>query len=262
MTKVNKPVKVKEVMPLVLNSTVSNNINLGLSQNDLLQLVIQDKLEEVEAEQARIKSLLKHLGDEVDILDVNFKEDLIVRYKETAEYKQMLKSIEAFKAIMKVKEDIREDFRLQDGHNSLYKEIKFQKGDLPHAENQRNPKEYYKSHTGTDTYYLYTEFGFTANIYCTVKDFGLKLEHYHTLNQIDKVCKAYTAKRITLYTQIAELQNWLYKVNITYLELAYGSDRIKSKITKAVLNNSVEGKEILGMLTKATGLKMFPEPKK
>lgn len=237
----------KSEMPTTAN--ISNNINLNLSQNDLIDMVIQEQLEITENELTKVKEQLQNLKNEKEGFRERFKEKLVSR--------ELVKQKEFNKIVKDYGLTVNSSIGLIEGRAGASIKIgTCISVDRDDAESYKNPIAYAKK------YKHYREVWINsfekANIdFVASNDKGLNVHISTCINLTEKETEILLSNDRVCAEKEIKLTNIKCELDMNYLEYAYGEKKIKGKIVKASLKKTGEGKAILDMLQRATNIKMI-----
>lgn len=256
----SKKATVKSQTPaLVQHAEVSNNINLNLNQNDLIDLAIQENLEVLEG---KLKAVKEELETKKKLTE-QLKRDAAkgIAQKVLKKDPAYTKLTELF-VVLGIKSEGEESMdNNPHGHH------------LPYQLYGNNTQENY---LGEFSYYHYDDYtnlaaatkGIAKGVWyknsftrVTVdlrynKD-GLNVNFHKTLLLDPKDTKDLCKVLEPLENRIYELHKLKFELQKEFFEYTFGEKRIKAKIVKASLKKTAEGQAILGMLQGATGVKLI-----
>ena len=235
---------------IVENAEVSNTINMNLSQNDLIDLVIQEKLEENEIAMKAVDEIIEKCKQAEN--DITKKHcDIHVKAFEKKD-----KSLQDFYKITKqfgIKPDVKSSLY----HSEVYNEDVNLIGEYQHY----NLEVDYKNIAS-----------YKRNMYVNQMR-KVKVEDIHIEACSEKGSIMLIFKDdITLSSAVRKkIEDEIYAVrkeklvalkekarlSLEWLEYTYGEKKIKSKIIRASLQRSAQGQEILGMLGKVSNVKLL-----
>lgn len=235
-------------------ANVNNNISLNLNQNDLIELAIQEKLSLLEP----AIQVLENNIEELSIKHVETVNDIVARFimkkvKSSEVYKELSLIAELFKTSVKIHVTWSTVYNDQSITNNIIG--KYQEVSLSTVEEYKDPFAYAKRNSSDRTYRVLdlNTITVTLSLYSNT---SLNLNQKIVFNDINTP-KEYLNESINYGKNIVKMYNDLYNLKMSYLEYKYGEKRIKSKLVKASLSKSVEGKAILDMLSQATNVKFL-----
>ena len=247
------------VLPTVtMQAEVSNNINLNLNQNDLIDLAIQEHLEKLEKELEIVNAEITHNQNEIDKVESDEAEKLAAKVlKDDPDYIKFMKMLKV--ADIKItKEGIDKrgyrksgPYRLcaaGDADNFIESINQY-----PH-ENFTNLAQATRSIHKYDFYKTkYT----TLNIRIEEHTAYITMIYIRHVNLTPDVAKSLEARIDILEERKRELLKKKFNLQKEFYEYTFGEKKVKAKIVKASLQRSAEGQAILGMLQGATGVKLI-----
>lgn len=237
----------KSEMPTTAN--ISNNINLNLSQNDLIDMVIQEQLEITENELTKVKEQLQNLKNE--------KEDFRKRFEEKLVSRELAKQKEFNKIVKDYGLTVNSVIRLIEGRaGASIKVGYYTKIDKDDAESYKNPIAYAKKYTYVSDVWI-CRFSEVQIDFKATNDKGLTVSMSLSVKLTEKETDVFLSNDRVCAEKEIKLRNIKCELDMNYLEYAYGEKKIKGKIVKASLKKTGEGKAILDMLQRATNIKMI-----
>lgn len=247
------------VLPTVtMQAEVSNNINLNLNQNDLIDLAIQEHLEKLEKELEIVNAEITHNQNEIDKVESDEAEKLAAKVlKDDPDYIKFMKMLKV--ADIKItKEGIdKRGYRKSDPYrlyatkdtNNFIESI----NQYPH-ENFTNLSHATRS-VQRENVYLRSFKQIRVEI-CERTD-GITLQFSTTIDLEPSDVKHVEDKINILIKACTELKKKKFNLQKEFYEYTFGEKKVKAKIVKASLQRSAEGQAILGMLQGATGVKLI-----
>ena len=237
------------------NPAVRSNINLNLDQNDMIQLVIQDRLEQLEKEIELFPRALAEIEEESRVFIAGFKLACIKRhFKGDKEFDKMKELSEMLGA------DLNTNISLDSGYRGDFDKTKigvYRKIDLNKMEDYKDPYAYARRNIQDEDMCIITPKKITGSMSIQAGNIFIKLDVKEN-NALTPAEKKQYKEGITPYvTRKMQMLNLQYETGMKYLECKYGEKRIKSKIVKASLQKSDEGRGILTMLETATNIKLL-----
>lgn len=249
---------VTPVPAVVQHAEVSNNINLNLNQNDLIDLAIQEHLEVLEGKIKAVKEELAEKTKLAEKLKIDAAKGIAQRLlKKEAGYNKV---IELF-TTLGVNPDGDEEFsstgyRYQPyslythstqegfiGDYSYYSQEEY--STLSQATRDVRKGNWYK--------YQFTQ----VQIDLRYSQNGLSINYNTRLSLEDKDTKELCKVLEPLENRLFELYKLIFDLQKEFFEYTFGEKRVKAKIVKASLKKTAEGQAILGMLQGATGVKLL-----
>lgn len=251
----SKKVIVSQAPALVQHAEVSNNINLNLNQNDLIDLAIQENLEVLEG---KLKATIAELTTTTTEIDRLIK----IAAKQIAHKK--LKNDKGFTTFMSlVKAGKLELEEANTNHNyPLYKLNSYQNNDALmgsfstiYDNVEVNNLGIFTRNTRTVNFYKYTFNQVQVNL--RVHNQNFSMSYGNNINITPADTKELSKKIEPLNEKWFELMKVKFVLQKEFYEYTYGEKRVKAKIVKASLKKTAEGQAILGMLQGATGVKLL-----
>lgn len=245
---------------VVEHATVSNNINLNLNQNDLIDLAIQEHLEMLEGKLKSVKEEIDLKTKQVNELKKNAAKAIVEKaLKKDLSYN---KFIELFEALGLKPEEDDEEF---DPHRrSTYPPYVL--NPVYHTTNMIGQ---YSEYGGEDypnlssatrnirEKHMYKNTFDTVSVNLRYNENGINLSYHKAVDITPADTKELCKKIDPIDLRIYELKKQKFDLQKEFFEYTFGEKRVKAKIVKATLKKSVEGQTILTMLQGATGVKFL-----
>jgi phosphoribosylformylglycinamidine (FGAM) synthase PurS component len=233
---------------------VNNNITLNLNQNDLIELAIQEKLGLLEPAIQTLETSIQEVGTKhVETVREIITKFIMKKVKSSDIYKDLDLIAKLFNTFVKVDiswSNVYNDTSIKNNIVGKYNEIS-----LSTVEEYKDPFAYAKRNAYNREYRVLELDTITVT---------LSLQHNTSLNLNQKIVfndvntpKEYLNECINYGKNVVKMYDDLYNLKMSYLEYKYGEKRIKSKLVKASLSKSSEGKAILDMLSQATNVKFI-----
>lgn len=231
---------------------ISNKLSMNLTKEDLIDLVVEAKVDELEIKLNDAKEIAKAFQAELTTAG----EDIVKKHQHDVEnlpeFKQFAKACEIFGLKPQPKEDL-----VLVINNAYAADVKstFRQGDLVRAEDTKNVVSNYRNNTCIVTRGLALKdtlaIIYTADTPLTSLKFDINVK----LTAHDrKILKNEAQKKLAQYT---EAKNAEYEAELELLKAKYGNKRFKNTLIRASLRKSKDGKSILDMLEKAGGVKLL-----
>jgi len=244
--------KAKNTEVALANPNVSSSINMSLNQNDMIDLVIEHQLEILSAKLEVLQTDLD-ANNEAIINAYDFdKNQIILRVGVKNE------DLVIFNKIVKTHKLKVEDTSGINVDNYNEKNVKIGSYNclsIDNVEGYKDPYSYAKRHSSL------TELKFApiANLYVRYKASigNLKVDYSDSITPTFEEQEEHKKVMMPLLKKKLALKKEYAIVAMSYLEYKYGEKRIKSKIVKASLSKSNEGRGILKMLEGATNIKLL-----
>lgn len=253
---------------IMMDSELSSRINLNLNQDDLIQMVIEERSSHLE-EQINLKE------EEITKLISDYKQKLLefsktmLKFEDTEIYKR-------FKAIAN---EMNSSVNISTPYIKTYNEFSITK------DNEESNMIIYKNNSyhnnwkeAEESKQPISQFSRYSNKYClepislseikyelSASERGpenscncniiLSTELRHTLNDNEKL---QINEFITSFLQVlAKCKNDSWNLKKSYFDIKYGAGKLKAQITKASLQKSSNGQALLTMLEQATNIKFL-----
>jgi hypothetical protein len=244
--------KNKNTSVALSNPTVSNNINMTLNQNDMIDLVIEHQIEILSTKLEELDNQLKLQEERIDTFSNFITKEIITRASvKNDELAIFNKIVKANKLTIKDHSGLNIN---RYGENTI-KIGSFNPICIDNVEHYKDPYNYAKRHTSVSEL-VYGSICDISIKYTTSMG-GLKMEYSTVILPTHEEEKEYQSAMILLLKKKLALKKEYAEVAMSYLEYKYGEKRIKSKIVKASLSKSDEGRGILKMLEGATNIKLL-----
>jgi cyanate lyase len=250
---------ISQTPAVVQHAEVSNNINLNLNQNDLIDLAIQENLEVLEG---KLKAVKEELETKKKLTE-QLKKDAAKGIAQKALKKDpaYTKLTELF-VILGVKSEGEESIDNNSyGHYSPYQLCGNNTQENYIGEfSGYNHEDYPNLAAATRSIYKGTWYknSFTqVSVDLRYNQDGLNVNFHKTLILDPKDTKDLGKVLEPLENRMYELHKLKFDLQKEFFEYTFGEKRIKAKIVKASLKKTAEGQAILGMLQGATGVKLI-----
>ena len=247
----------KPVPAVVQHAEVSNNINLNLNQNDLIDLAIQEHLEVLEG---KLKVVKEEISEKIKI-NQKLKADAAkgIAQKLLKKDSEYAKTIDLFKTLGVS----------MNGHDENSKGYRY----TPYELYNRNSTEGF---IGAYSYYGQEEYSTLSQATRDVRkgswyknefshvqvklnysNNGLTINYSTSVTVESKDTKELCKVLDPLENRLFELYKLKFDLQKEFFEYTFGEKRVKAKIVKASLKKTAEGQAILGMLQGVTGVKLI-----
>jgi hypothetical protein len=259
--------KSKVTKVAVLSSAeVKNNINLNLNQDDLIQIMLFEKIENCEASLVILQEQYNAKRDEISVFEKKFHTDTALLLVSSSESS---KGFDKFLKALRVLGLNKEDLKIDGSVNSIYGAEQVVIGNVFKI-NIDSLEDRYDGALNGSNYMRRVSAKRQEEIisYCK-KDrisaifSGKTLEGIditYTLHNVDLpvgIQKMYAKFMAVLKKEMFDIMELLYNTQVELLNYKYGEKRIKAKLIRTSLQQSVEGKQILEMMNGITSLKML-----
>lgn len=221
---------------------ITNNISMNLNQNDLVDMVVQERITQLEKELEVLNTQLK----DKSIIETARNERIRVIILESmpAECKPVLDAINKLG-----KKDL---LKIEVGTVINGEEVAKYEYMRSHSfENANRPLQIFKVNTRAEYYSIFK----VKNVHFRLRVVGSGFEIFSNsfvLSFSAKQSKALTDFVSKEYKEKAALLNIIHERTRELLELQYNERKVKSAFVKAHLAKSADGKNILKFLEKAT----------
>lgn len=259
----SKKTKTPATPAVVHHAEVSNNINLNLSQNDLIDLAIQEHLEKLEAKIKVLKTERDDIRDKIHNTEREFAEKIAKEIlKDDPDYSKFLKALKILdlKITYPTQEEKKQGYhrydpyRLSSGCNAS----DLQGSVLVYDDNQHYTNLSHVTRSAREVqFYLKHYHTLTIEINEGKRQDGITLQFYDTIALKPENTIELRRQMHSLEKREFEVAKELSDTQREFYEYTFGEKKVKAKIVKASLQRSAEGQAILGMLQGATGVKLI-----
>lgn len=244
--------KSKNTEVALANPNVSSSINMSLNQNDMIDLVIEHQLEILSSKLEVLKTDLDANNEAIQNAYDSDKQQIILRASVKNE------DLVIFNKIVKTHKLNVEDTSGINVDSYAEKCVKIGSYDsisIDAVENYKDPYAYAKRHSS----FSELKFSPITNVYIRYRaSIGtLKVDYSDSITPTTEEQEEHKKVMIPLLKEKLALKKEYAIIAMSYLEYKYGEKRIKSKIVKASLSKSDEGRGILKMLEGATNIKLL-----
>lgn len=248
-----KKQKVETPVVIMEDTSVKSTINMNITQDDLVQVIVDEKLEKLENE----INILSEKYNHFNLNKYNLKEDLPETFKKIktlALYKLMEEHAKTHGVEMVI--------GIQPAENVILEKSYTYKCSLTnqfgYAQDNKNPIKYFKDYGGTtNTFRSCIIKTVCVCITVNTKSDANFAQVYFCVEvsatEAKKYCQA-SEKAAEEYVQTSEL---LYEKMVEYLNVKYNERKFKTKLIKASLSKSPEGKQVLDMIQAVGNMKML-----
>lgn len=246
--------KKQELAPLD-KATVSNNINLNINQNDLVELAIAEHMTRIEKHLEDVRERLKNVKEECsEILDKHSKllaKSFLSKNKEIQHIDKILASVNT-SVEKSLKASIIYNDRYSNRDIPKIGEYKQYKDDIEECSSTRS---FESSTSYTQDFHHYRIEHLTLSLKVLVGAFTIDLDTKVPISEKDK---------IRIQTELMEPNTrWYnivvekYAVEKEYIKYRFGEKKMKAALVRAALEKSEEGQGILKMLSSVTNVKLL-----
>ena len=248
-----KKQKVETPVVIMEDTSVKSTINMNVTQDDLVQVIVDEKLEKLENEinilSEKYDRFNRDTGDLKEYLPETFK-----KIKTMALYKLMEEHAKMHGVEMII--------GIQPAENVLSEKSYTYKCSLTnqfgHAQDNKNPIRYFKDYGGTtNTFRSFTIKTVSVCITVNTRNDTSYAQACFNVEVSAAEAKKYrqaSEKAAEEYVQTSEL---LYEKMVEYLNVKYNERKFKTKLIKASLGKSAEGKQVLDMIQAVGNMKML-----
>jgi len=246
-TEDKKKMKPETGMATMNHASVSNNINLNISQADLVELIIEEKIQGLRTER---KELTKHIAEleterQKAVREI-YREVISRNTEEVTAYMKVVNALLVYSRAGKKaslhNETIRLYFHEDTPVADSCKEWTYYYQNIDHC--KRTPDH---GTNGTSVYYTTK-----AYLQSNISKQPVITSHPEQLSQADINA---VIKVNTEYLEASvKIKNDLFKVEKEMCKYIFQEKSIRAQLTKLALNKTTEGKHILEELKKVTGL--------
>lgn len=251
--------KTTQAVAVVHHAEVSNNINLNLNQNDLIDLAIQEHLEVLEGKLKAVKEEMKAKHEEVEELKKQAAKT--IAKKVLAKDLSYNKLTELFDVLGLKPEGEDEDLFSSNRHYPPYRLTpRCNQEDLIGKYSEYNSDDYANLSQATRNIHegsMYRNIFHSVEVDLRYNKDAINLSYYKSTKITQADTKELCKKIDPIELRIYELKKQKFDLQKEFFEYTFGEKRVKAKIVKASLNKTAEGQAILGMLQGATGVKLI-----
>lgn len=230
----------------VSEPTINNNISMNLNQNDLLELVVQEKINQLEEELKEINAQLV-TRKECQESENNHLRQLIISKKNA------YKIFSTAMVKLGIQPDKFEITNIKPHFANTGKALTYSYNychNVQQCENSRNPVKSYEVNSYTQKMDVIKVDSAYFNINAKTQS-GIVLTMSMNIEFTPKEQTALFNKTKVDIEKTTHLYNRKFEVQKEILIYTYGDKKIKAQFTKAYLNKSAQGKDILKFLEKA-----------
>lgn len=249
MAKTKNPVNVTAKIETLQATEIQNSINLNTTQNDLITMIIEDKVEKAE-------NVIKVLLDKIQGLQNQRK---AIQEKILAQGHNEVKWSSEYIKFMQMCKDNGFVPTLQVTQKGTvcdnYIESRvYNISNLQSAEESKVPLNYFKTRTSpsSESFYVISNVGISMTFINDIYSF----KYYKEVKITDYNEQRKLMKEVIL--ALGEAKQELYDAQLHYLNVKYNTNRIKAQITKSILGQSKDGVALLALLENATISNLLP----
>jgi hypothetical protein len=248
-----KKQKVETPVVIMEDTSVKSTINMNVTQDDLVQVIVDEKLEKLENE----INILSEKYDHFNPRSGDLKEDLPETFKKikaTAFYKLLEEHAKKHGVEMRISIQPAEIGTL----NKYYSYRSSLLTNFDKAQDSKNPIKYFKEYGGGwrtfETFIIKT-----VNVCITVNantDVNFAQSYFNVeVNAAE--AKKYGQTFEKAAEEHAQTSELLFEKMTEYLNVKYNERKFKTKLIKASLGKSPEGKQVLDMIQAVGNMKML-----
>ena len=251
----------KKKTVVVKNPEVSNNINMNLTHNDVIDVAIQSQLDILEPQLDDLKlqaeALLKKL-EELDKIVIEKATKNLAKEDSAKFFFESLKALE--KVHNKHIEWTTTDLSVS--RDSTYKRISSGMYNICHydisrIEDYKNPVAAFKSNNrGQETTWCVGR-TLSFQMHADVNGLRLRTDTYIKLAIDAETAKQWEKDITATLKEIKRVNDLIYDLTGQILDLKYNDRKVKARVVKASLSKTEEGRNILALLESATNVKLL-----
>lgn len=248
-----KKQKVETPVVIMEDTSVKSTINMNITQDDLVQIIVDEKLEKLEKEIAVLSEKSNqfdlHMNDLKKYLPETFK-----KIQTTPLYKLMEEYAKKHGAEMHLVMQSAEIINSEKSYIYYYALV----NQFGYAQNNKNPIKYFEDYGNTtNSFRSFTVK--TVNVCITVNtknntSYAQACFNIEANAAEAKKCRQTFEKAAEEFVQTSKL---LYEKMTEYLNVKYNERKFKTKLIKASLGKSPEGKQVLDMIQAVGNMKML-----
>lgn len=247
----------KEIAVATLQTAaVNNSINMSLTQNDLIELALVEKLDSLDVQIQHQINLLENNGRKKQEAIDKFLQPYILKIKSSEEYKKIV----SVAAVLNL--EIQEDFKVNTRNYSRNDDDNTIGGYLVAPEQEVRNLDQFKYYSNNKIVWKYIPQSIIYSVQFNSKEEPENQSKIHIgISGEVKVNSAGSTKITNFIHKIKEeeivIAKEIYNLKLEAARYKFGEKRIRANITKAALKNSKEGQGILNMLQKVTQVKFL-----
>jgi hypothetical protein len=246
----------KKTLPAIIptgDTVVNNSINMNFNQNDLLDLVIQEKIDQLETQLEILRQGVKN--DYTSHCNAMLKQLLDTNPKAYGDFTSTVAKLGV----------LPKDFTFVHIYSGRIAKsdsdpiFSFKQSNYGHhRDTRKNPLEAFVAGTYDTKITISRIQNITFSILARTKD-GIDLQKAH-IYKLTKTQSEFLFKKEVLFAQVySDLCNEKYAVEKELLKYTHQEKKIKAQFTKAYLAKSSQGKDIIKLLEKATKVNLSLE---
>lgn len=250
---------------------VTSRININTNQDDLISLVVEERSEQLETLIRLQEKKIERAEEAINDVIHNYYENYRKNIRKSAEYKAVEDTIT--KLGLTTSEnccDEKPNYLRKICYDLSKNDVLYKCSSIDDAEETKNVLASFKRYTtsqclracidksanvnleASNTCYKYNK-----GIYKIENPIGISIQ-YHKDVQINEKDQQKIKDTVNpMLVSLTKEKNLLYDLQLEYLGIKYGANKIKNQILKASLKKSEDGRAILDMLSKATNIKLL-----
>lgn len=215
------------------NQNLVVKTDLQITKDDLVNIVIEDKLQQLEVQEKVLKEALDNINSVFEDIELEFKNRISKHVEDTFDLTLLKKLANS----MELEESINNSYH---GNEFLSQDIKTYGVDKNASRNfEKCVSRSWK------TWKIYNNYTYKLEL----SNETTRIDFTQTLAKLPKTITTWFKKAIiTNVEHFHTTQSDLLSVQSQIHDLLYNSNRIKATVLKSALNNSDNGKKLLGMM--------------
>jgi len=235
---------------------VTSRININTNQDDLISLVVEERSEQLETLIRLQEKKIERAEEAINDVIHNYYENYRKNIRKSAEYKAVEDIIT--KLGLTISEnccDEKPNYLRNDRYDIKENDVLYKCSSIDNAEETKNVLASFKRYTTSQC--LRACIDKSANVNLEASNISISIQ-YHKDVQINEKDQQKIKDTVNpMLVSLTKEKNLLYDLQLEYLGIKYGANKIKNQILKASLKKSEDGRAILDMLSKATNIKLL-----
>ncbi len=235
---------------------VTSRININTNQDDLISLVVEERSEQLETLIRLQEKKIERAEEAINDVIHNYYENYRKNIRKSAEYKAVEDIIT--KLGLTTSEnccDEKPNYLRNDRYDIKENDVLYKCSSIDNAEETKNVLASFKRYTTSQC--LRACIDESVNVNLEASNIGISIQ-YHKDVQINEKDQQKIKDTVNpMLVSLTKEKNLLYDLQLEYLGIKYGANKIKNQILKASLKKSEDGRAILDMLSKATNIKLL-----
>ena len=255
MTKKKEEIQTVEAKAFT-EPNVTSRININTNQDDLISLVVEERSEQFEEliklQEKKIECAEKAINDVIHNYYENYRKNI----RKSAEYKAVEDTIT--KLGLTISEnccDEKPNYLYSDRYNFKENDVLYRCSLIDTAEETKNVLASFKRYTASQC--LRARIDKSVKVNLEASNSGISIQYYKDVQINEKDQQKIKDTVNPMLVSLTKEKNLLYDLQLEYLGIKYGANKIKNQILKASLKKSEDGRAILDMLSKATNIKLL-----